>query len=85
MTAERIKMIEDKLKALSPDLIEIEDEGHLHVGHAGAKKGGHFRLTISSKRFIGLSMVDRHRLIFDTLGNLMETEIHALSIKASTP
>ncbi|MBK46398.1 MAG: transcriptional regulator [Gammaproteobacteria bacterium] len=85
MTAERIKMIEDKLKALSPDLIEIEDEGHLHVGHAGAKKGGHFRLTISSKKFIGLSMVDRHRLIFDTLGNLMETEIHALSIKASTP
>jgi len=85
MTAERIKMIEDKLKALSPDLIEIEDEGHLHVGHAGAKKGGHFRLTISSEKFIGLSMVDRHRLIFDTLGNLMETEIHALSIKASTP
>tara|TARA_B100001113_G_scaffold101240_1_gene81890 strand:- start:934 stop:1191 length:258 start_codon:yes stop_codon:yes gene_type:complete len=85
MTAERIKMIEDKLKALSPDLIEIEDEGHLHVGHAGAKKGGHFRLTISSKKFIGLSMIDRHRLIFDTLGNLMETEIHALSIKASTP
>tara|TARA_B100000927_G_C16441854_1_gene460138 strand:+ start:1014 stop:1271 length:258 start_codon:yes stop_codon:yes gene_type:complete len=85
MTAERIKMIEDKLKALSPDSIEIEDEGHLHVGHAGAKKGGHFRLTISSKKFIGLSMVDRHRLIFDTLGNLMETEIHALSIKASTP
>tara|TARA_B100001057_G_scaffold216075_1_gene216381 strand:+ start:13987 stop:14244 length:258 start_codon:yes stop_codon:yes gene_type:complete len=85
MTAERIRMIEDKLKALSPDLIEIEDEGHLHVGHAGAKKGGHFRLTISSKKFIGLSMVDRHRLIFDTLGNLMETEIHALSIKASTP
>ena len=85
MTAERIKMIEDKLKALSPDLLEIEDEGHLHVGHAGAKKGGHFRLTISSKKFIGLSMIDRHRLIFDTLGNLMETEIHALSIKASTP
>jgi len=85
MTAERIKMIEDKLKALSPDSIEIEDEGHLHVGHAGAKKGGHFRLTISSKKFIGLSMIDRHRLIFDTLGNLMETEIHALSIKASTP
>ena len=85
MSEKRIEMIRDKLKVLSPEFVEIEDEGHLHVGHAGAKKGGHFKLTITSKKFVGLSLVDRHKLIFETLGDLMKTEIHALSIKTSTP
>ena len=80
MTEERIKKMEEKLKLLSPSYIKIEDEGHLHIGHAGAKKGGHFKLTISGKCFNGLSTIERHKLVYSSLGKLMETEIHALSI-----
>tara|TARA_Y100001949_G_scaffold153086_1_gene139831 strand:- start:143 stop:403 length:261 start_codon:yes stop_codon:yes gene_type:complete len=83
MSEKRIKMIKDRLDSLSPTFIDVEDEGHLHVGHAGAKKGGHFKLTINCEKFTGLDMVQKHRLIFDTLGDLMQTEIHALSIKIS--
>ena len=80
MSKERIKKMEEKLRSLSPNYIKIEDEGHLHVGHAGAKKGGHFKLIISSECFNGLSTVERHKLIYKSLGELMDTEIHALSI-----
>ena len=80
MSEERIKKMKVKLKSLSPSYLEIEDEGHLHVGHAGAKKGGHFKLIISGKCFSGLSTIDRHKLVYSSLGELMETEIHALSI-----
>ncbi len=80
MSEERIKKMKVKLKSLSPSYLEIEDEGHLHVGHAGAKKGGHFKLIISSECFNGLSTVERHKLIYKSLGELMDTEIHALSI-----
>ena len=82
MTEERIKMIKHDLSDLEPLEINIEDEGHLHVGHAGAKSGGHFKLYIVSDSFKGKNMVQRHKLIYQTLGQLMETEIHALSIKA---
>ena len=83
MSEKRIKMIKERLESLSPTFIDVEDEGHLHVGHAGAKKGGHFKLTINCEKFEDLNMVEKHRLIFDTLGDLMQTEIHALSIKVS--
>ena len=85
MTEKRIKMIKDKLDSLNPIKIEIEDQGHLHVGHAGAKSGGHFKLTIVSECFKNKNLVERHRIIYNTLGSLMKTEIHALSIKADFP
>ena len=82
MSEKRIKLIQNSLQSLKPIKINIEDEGHLHVGHAGAKSGGHFKLYIVSNSFKGKNMVQRHKLIYQTLGQLMETEIHALSIKA---
>ena len=67
---------------LSPNNLHIEDESHLHAGHAGAKSGkGHFRLNISSDKFNGLRPLQKHRLIYDALGDLMNTDIHALTIK----
>ena len=77
-------MIETRLRsALTIAFIEIVDESHLHIGHAGAASGGgHFHVTIASKNFEGLSALARHRLIYDALGDAMQTEIHALSIKA---
>ena len=81
---DRVSMIERRLRnALSIDSIEIVDESHLHVGHPGAdSEGGHFHVTIVAENFDGLPTLARHRLIYDALGDAMQTEIHALSIKA---
>jgi len=83
----RVQDIENKLReALSPESMDVIDDSHKHAGHAGAKSGGgHFDLTIVSARFAGQSTVVRHRMIYDALGEMMQTEIHALSIKAFTP
>ncbi len=84
MTSELIKQ---KLnEALKPDLIEIIDDSAAHAGHVGAKKGGgHFNVTIVAKIFDDKSLVQRHQLIYQALGDLMKNEIHALGINALTP
>ncbi len=74
------KKLTDRIDA---DHIEIIDESHKHAGHAQSS-GGHFRLHIVSDDFSGLSLIERHRLIYDTLGDMVQNEIHALSIKAKT-
>ena len=84
---QRIKLIETTVRAaLKPTHCEVEDESHLHAGHAGAKTGmGHFHLTVVSDAFEGLSMLRRHRLIYDAVGKLMQSDIHALRIDAHSP
>lgn len=77
--------MQEKLAALDPLRIEIVDDSAKHAGHAGAKEGGHYRLTIVSPRFSGCGTMQRHRLIYEALGPMMRGEIHALSIKALTP
>jgi BolA protein len=70
----------------SPTLLVIEDESHLHAGHAGAAGGqSHFRITIVAEAFRGIAPVARHRLVYAAVGDLMETDIHALAIEASPP
>ena len=87
MSNERLKQIEAKLQAtFNPAELTVIDESHLHAGHAGAKDGkGHFRVTIVADEFADKSMIKCHRLIFSALGNLMETDIHALTIDVSSP
>lgn len=71
---------------LNPTELILEDESHLHAGHAGASTGrGHFRVRIVSRAFSGLTPIARHRLVYDTLGEMMQTDIHALSIQAAAP
>lgn len=77
--------IRKRLEALSPASLALEDESAQHAGHAGASAGGHYRLTIVSSRFAGLNAVARHRLVYETLGDLMQKGIHALAINAYTP
>lgn len=83
----RVEDIEAKLRsAFNPESLDIIDDSHKHAGHAGAKSGGgHFDLTIVSAQFSGQNTVMRHRMIYDALGEMMQTEIHALSIKAFSP
>jgi len=87
MNEQRIKQIRASLSAaLKPVELEITDESHKHAGHAGAKSGkGHFHVRIISEQFRDLSLVGRHRLIYTAIGDLMETDIHALSIEAAPP
>ena len=85
--SERIDKIRNKLtSAFSPEQLDIIDESHLHAGHPGARSGGgHFAATIVSTAFAGKNMLARHRMVYDALGEMMNTDIHALSIKALTP
>ena len=79
----RVERMRQALQALAPSVLEIEDESHLHAGHAGAATGrGHFRVRIVSAMFEGRSPIERHRMVYAALGELMQTDIHALSINA---
>ncbi|QKV57239.1 MAG: BolA family transcriptional regulator [Dechloromonas sp.] len=71
--------------ALEPLSLAIEDESHLHAGHAGAKEGGHYKITIVAAAFSGQNTVKRHRMIHAAVGDLMRGRIHALSIRAFSP
>jgi BolA protein len=80
-----IETLRRQLVPLDPTHIDIEDESHMHAGHAGAREGGHYKLSIVSPRFAGLSTMQRHRLVYDAVGDLKAAGIHALSIKAKSP
>lgn len=84
---DRRERIEQKLRAaLAATHLELIDESHLHAGHAGARSGGgHFRATIVSEKFAGLSKVQAQRLVFQALAEEMKGEIHALSMTTWTP
>jgi BolA protein len=81
-----IAKMQERLASLDPESVEILDESAKHAGHEGARGGGgHYWLTIVSPAFQGQPTIARHRMIYDVLGDLMRTEIHALSISALTP
>ena len=78
--------IETRLRAaLSPTYIEVNDDSHEHVGHAGAREGSHYSVRITSARFTGRTRVARHRLVYDALGPLAPQRVHALAIVAHAP
>ncbi|MER1966158.1 BolA family protein [Castellaniella sp. GW247-6E4] len=78
-------LITERLATLDPVVLEIHDESHLHVGHAGAQGGArHFRVRIVSKRFEGIGTLACHRLVYDCVRDLMPHPIHALAITAGT-
>ena len=79
-------LIHERLAVLAPESVSLEDQSAAHKGHAGAASGGgHFQLTLVSPRFTGLSTLARHRLVYEAMGELMQREIHALSITALSP
>lgn len=87
MSVERIALIEERLRtALEPEDLDIVDDSAAHAGHAGARSGGgHFNVFIVSPAFSDKSLLQRHRLVYEALGDLMHKDIHALSIKALAP
>ena len=87
MNAERIARIRQRLEdSFSPTELLIKDQSHLHAGHAGAADGrGHFDVRIVSDTFAGLNQLERHRSVYGALDDLLQSDIHALRISASTP
>ncbi len=87
MTHDRQALIRKELeKCFQPTELLIKDQSQLHAGHEGAKDGkGHFDVTIVSPVFDGKNRVQRHRMVYDALSKLIETDIHALRIKAFAP
>ncbi len=84
----RVDQIKDRItQALAPATLELIDESHAHAGHAGAIEsgGGHFSALIVADAFDGKSLVQRHQLVYRALGDLLQTEIHAFSMKVYTP
>ncbi|RZA20316.1 MAG: BolA family transcriptional regulator [Lysobacteraceae bacterium] len=72
--------------ALAPLSLEISDDSHKHAGHAGARDGqGHFSVHVVSAAFAGKLPLARHRLVYAALDSMMQTDIHALAIRASAP
>jgi len=84
---ERLQEIRNRLaETFDPETLGVEDESHLHEGHVGARDGrGHFRVLIVSEAFADKSLLDRHRMVYKSLGDLMRTDIHALAIDAWSP
>jgi BolA protein len=82
----RSQRIEQALAVLLPSILSIQDDSHKHVGHAGAQDGrGHFSILIVAPCFHGLTMLKRHRLVYQALEALLPSDIHALSIQTKTP
>ncbi len=83
MPTEREQLIRQRIEdALRPQSLELIDDSHLHAGHGAT--GGHYTVRIVSDAFEGKTLLQRHRLVFDAVGDLMQSEIHALSIEASS-
>jgi BolA protein len=82
-TVERLRWC---LQSLQPLALAIDDDSARHAGHEGAKSGGgHYRLRLVSRRFEGLPRLARHRLVYDSLGQMMQREVHALTMVLQTP
>jgi len=80
-----VTKLKEILAELQADYLDIQDDSALHAGHAGNTGGGHYTVTIVSDKFENLSLIKRHRLVYDAVGILMKTDVHALSIHAKTP
>ena len=79
-------MLRERLAVLSPQDLDIVDESHKHAGHAGAADGrGHFDVLIVADAFRGKKLLERHRMVYAAVGDAMQTDVHALSIRALTP
>jgi BolA protein len=86
-SATRVERIRALLwAAFAPEALHVADDSHRHVGHAGARDGrGHFSVDIVSATFAGMAPLARHRAIYQALGDMMATDIHALAIQARAP
>ncbi len=80
-----MELLRERLVTLQPSHLEIIDDSAMHAGHAGNTGGGHFTVVIESSLFSDKSRTIRHRMVYQAVGDLIPSRIHALSIQASAP
>lgn len=86
MAVNRVEQLRQAIeRELAPIALEIVDDSAAHVGHAGAREGGHFRVAITAAAFAGRSQLERHRMVYAALAPLMGRGVHALNIVARSP
>lgn len=86
MTHSRLDRLTARLQGLEPEHLKVTDESHHHAGHVGAADGrGHFSVLVVSKRFEDVDTLRRHRMVYAAVGDMMLTDVHALSIHALAP
>lgn len=87
MSSTRSERIRERIAStLAAETVEVQDESHLHAGHEGARDGrGHFRVVVVSTAFEGKNRLQRHRMVFEAVGEMLTTDIHALGVQAYTP
>lgn len=80
-------LIRERLAPLRPISLDIVDDSARHVGHAGTREhgGGHYKVTIVSQTFAGKPLIERHRMVYNALSDLIPHNIHALKIAAHVP
>lgn len=85
--SDRVAAIRERLSSrFAPESLDVRDDSHRHAGHAGAGDGrGHFSVHMVSASFAGLAPLARHRAVYAALGEMMQTDIHALAIDARAP
>ena len=73
--------------ALAPHRLQIEDQSHLHAGHAGWRPGGetHFKIKVASALFIGKGRIERHRIVYALLKDEIADGVHALALETAAP
>ena len=83
----RDRIVARLTETFRPESLEVVDESHLHAGHMGARPEGetHFRVTIVSSTFEGLTRVQRHRLVNETLADELAGPVHALALRTEAP
>lgn len=83
----RIEELRNRITgALGAEIVELQDDSAKHRGHAGARGGaGHYSVVVVSGRFAGMGRVDRHRAVYDAVGDMIPTQVHALVVRAYTP
>jgi BolA protein len=87
LNASRIERLESRIRErLVPTVLELRDDSARHAGHAGARAGhGHYTVLVVSPAFTVLAPLRRHRLVYDAVGDMMQSDIHALTIFAHAP
>ncbi len=86
MAVNRVEQLRQAIeRELAPLALEIVDDSAAHAGHAGAREGGHFRVTITAAAFAGRAQLERHRLVYAAVAPLMGRGVHALNIVARSP
>lgn len=78
-------LLQQRLQSLHPEHLQVTDDSAAHAGHAGAKSGGHFDIVIVATAFAGKNRLQRQRMVYDAVGDLMHHGIHALSMRTLTP